>query len=137
MKKVKTINSREARAVYGSDALSFIRKIIDQHCNFALPENPSETHKQSKRNEYTDELRIYGKASDKGVKYRLHIQVGDHQNELSFSEVTIETFGFDNLFLTFCISTKDGLHFEVETEDKPMVTQILESFEETFGYCRD
>ncbi|MBD3193001.1 MAG: hypothetical protein GF308_20355 [Candidatus Heimdallarchaeota archaeon] len=136
MKEVKTINSREARAVYGSDALSFVRKALEQHCHFSLPESPSETHKQSKRNEYTDELRIYGKVGEKGVNYRLHIQVASQEDQVSFSKISIQTFGFDQLSLRFDISTRDGLHFEVETEDKTILTHILDDFEATFGYCR-
>lgn len=137
MKKTVEINSRAARMVSESEILQFIKIILQEFCDFAVPEKPFQVHKQDKPHDYHDELKLYG-TKEKGIKYHYFMKIGGRSADASsFSTTAIESFGFSNLWIKFARSTKEGLQLELKTDEQSPSEKIMSLFEDRFGYCRE
>ncbi|NHK32457.1 MAG: tetratricopeptide repeat protein [Asgard group archaeon] len=136
MKERIEINTMIARNVYSTESLEFIKKILQKCCSYEIPEKAKEIHKQNKPFDYTDEFRIYG-TKEQGIKYHSYykLQEKGKSKPLIYS-VSNEAFGFDQLWIKFTISSQDGLILEVETKDKKLLKDVINHFEQDFGYCR-
>ncbi|MBN1329816.1 MAG: tetratricopeptide repeat protein [Candidatus Heimdallarchaeota archaeon] len=136
MKEKIEINTMTARNVYSSESLDFVRTILKKFCNITIPDKAKEIHKQDRSNDYTDEFRIYG-TSEFGIKFHSYYKVIDKTVKIpTFYTVSSETFGSNDLWAKFTISSQDGLILELESNDSKLIQKIVAFFETEYGYCR-
>jgi len=136
MKKKIEINTMMARNVYFTESFDFVKKVLERFYHYKVPEKAKEIHKQNKPFDYTDEYRIYG-ATDQGLSYHSYYKASEKEMRTPvLYTVSCETFGWEDFWIKFTISSQDGLIFEFDIANDKIAKQIEQLFEAEYGYCR-
>jgi tetratricopeptide (TPR) repeat protein len=135
MKEIIKIDTMTARNVYPNESLQFVKKIVEEIYHHPIPTTAKEIHRQDKPQDYMDEFRIYSDNSQ-GIKYHSHVKILSKKSRQTISKITNETFGFENFYLRFTISSLEGLELEIKSENEDRIQEVKELFEEEYGYCR-
>ena len=137
MKKIIEINTMIARNVYHSESFNFVKAVVEKICEDKISEKALEIHRQSKPNHYMDEYRLYG-TKERGIKYHSYFKIEDKEkNKFNIYTLSNETFGYNDFWLKFTISSHDGLLLEYEIKNKEKIKKVVELFDIEFDYCRE
>lgn len=137
MNKKIEIKTMTARHVYSTESLSFVKKVIKELFGEEIPEKAREIHKQNKPFDYTDEYRIYG-SPEKGIMYHSHYKVQEGKDpKASIYTISNESYGYPDIWISFSISSQDGLILELESTQKKRIDFVIDLFERDYGYCRE
>ncbi|MHA1211061.1 MAG: tetratricopeptide repeat protein, partial [Candidatus Heimdallarchaeota archaeon] len=120
MKEKIEINTMTARNVYSSESFQFVKKVLEKFCDLEIPEKAREIHKQNQ-----------------GIKYHSYYKIVDKTVKIpALYTISSETFGCNEIWMKFTISSQDGLILELTTDDSALVKKITKLFEKEYGYCR-
>ncbi|MGC9781514.1 MAG: tetratricopeptide repeat protein [Candidatus Heimdallarchaeota archaeon] len=136
MKEKIEINTMIARNVYATESYDFVKLVLEKFCKVEIPNKAKEIHKQNKLYDYKDEFRLYG-TKEQGIKYHSYYKLLDKDTNIpSLYTVSNESFGIENLWIKFTISSQDGLILELDSKDNSLVEKVVSLFEKQFSYCR-